>query len=139
LSPTGVQIDPSAGDFVASGVANANQPVFLLNGVQVALQTALDIDMNHIARVIILKDAAATSQYGVRGGNGVVLIQTIQPQKGVFNITYSGQVQIASPDLSSYNVLGASEKLQLEQAAGLFTNNPSLYQSRYVPGEQRSQ
>ena len=127
---TGVQIDPSKGDFVASGVANPNQPVFLLNGVQVALQTVLDIDMNHIERVIILKDAAAVSQYGVRGGNGVVLIQSKKPQKGIFNITYSGQVQIASPDLSSYKVLNASDKLQLEQSAGLFANNASLYQSR---------
>jgi TonB-linked SusC/RagA family outer membrane protein len=130
VAPTGVQIDPSAGDFVASGVTDPDQPVILLNGVQVALQTAMDLDMNHIERVLILKDAAATSQYGVRGGNGVVLIQTRQPQKGAFNITYSGQVQTASADLSSYNVLDASGKLKLEQAAGLFTNNPSLYESR---------
>jgi TonB-linked SusC/RagA family outer membrane protein len=134
-SPTGVttkgfQIDPSEGDFTASGVANPNQPVILLNGVQVALQTALDMDINHIERVFILKDAAAVSQYGVRGGNGVILIQTKQPQKGVINITYSGQVQTASPDFSSYKILNASDKLQLEHAAGLYTNNSSLYQSR---------
>ena len=130
VTTTGIQIDPSEGDFVASGVANPNQPVILLNGVQVALQTALDIDINHIERVLILKDAAAVSQYGVRGGNGVILIQTKQPQKGIINITYSGQVQTASPDFSSYNILHASDKLQLEHAAGLYTNNPSLYRKQ---------
>jgi TonB-linked SusC/RagA family outer membrane protein len=130
VTAVGVQTSPSTGDFIASGVANPDQPVFLLNGVQVALQTALDLDMNQIERVLLLKDAAAVSQYGVRGGNGVVLIQTRQPQKGIFNITYSGQVQTATPDISSYNVLGASEKLELEKAAGLFANNPPLYQSR---------
>ena len=130
VAATGVQLDPSVGDFVANGIANPDQPVILLNGVQVALQTALDIDINHIERVIVLKDASAATLYGVRGGNGVLLIQTKQPQRGVLNITYSGQVQVASADLSSYQPLNASEKLQLEQAAGLFTGNPALYQSR---------
>ncbi|HEY6506318.1 MAG TPA: SusC/RagA family TonB-linked outer membrane protein, partial [Chitinophagaceae bacterium] len=127
---TGVQVNPSTGDFVASNIANPDQPVILLNGVQVALQTALDIDINRIEKITILKDAAATSIYGVRGGNGVLLIDTKLPQKGDLNITYSGQVQVTTPDLSSYQLLNASEKLQLEQAAGFYTNNPSLSQSR---------
>jgi TonB-linked SusC/RagA family outer membrane protein len=127
---TGAQINPSTGDFVASNIANPNQPVFLLNGVQVALQTALDIDMNRIEKITILKDAAATSVYGVRGGNGLVLIETKLPQKGEFNVNYSGQLQITTADLSSYNLMNASEKLQLEQAAGFYNNNQALYQSR---------
>ena len=127
---TGLQLNPSEGDFIASNIANPNQPVVLLNGIQVSLQTALDIDINRIETITILKDAAATAIYGVRGANGLLLIQTKLPQKGVFNITYSGQLQIATPDLSSYNLLSASDKLQLEQAAGLYTGNPSLYQSR---------
>ena len=127
---SGLQLNPSVGDFVASNITNPNQPVILLNGIQVSLQTALDIDINRIDKITILKDAAATSIYGVRGGNGVLLIQTKLPQKGVFNITYSGQVQIATPDLSSYDLLNASEKLQLEQTAGFYAGNSSLYQSR---------
>jgi TonB-linked SusC/RagA family outer membrane protein len=127
---TGAQVNPSTGDFVASNIANQDQPVIFLNGVQVALQTALDIDINRIEKITILKDAAATSVYGVRGGNGVLLIDTKLPRKGNLNITYSGQVQVTTPDLSSYQLLGASEKLQLEQSAGFYNNNPSLYQSR---------
>ncbi|MES2773056.1 MAG: SusC/RagA family TonB-linked outer membrane protein [Bacteroidota bacterium] len=127
---TGAQINPSVGDFVASNIANPDQPVILLNGVQVALQTALDIDINRIERITILKDAAATAVYGVRGGTGVLYIQTKLPRKGDISVTYSGQVQVTTPDLSSYSVLNATEKLQLEQGAGFYTNNPSLYQSR---------
>ena len=33
---TGAQINPSVGDYVASNIANPDQPVILLNGVQVA-------------------------------------------------------------------------------------------------------
>jgi len=127
---TGAQINPSVGDYVASNIANPNQPVVLLNGVQVALQTALDIDINRIEKITILKDAAATSIYGVRGGTGVLLIQTKQPQKGDFRVTYSGQVQVTTPDLSSYSIWNAPEKLQLEHDAGYYNNNPSLYQDR---------
>lgn len=127
---TGLQLNPSVGDFVASNVSNPDQPVILLNGIQVSLQTALDIDINRIDRITILKDASATSVYGVRGGSGVLLIQTKLPRKGAMNITYSGLVQITTPDLSSYNLLNAADKLQLEQAAGFYTGNPSLYQSR---------
>jgi len=127
---TGAQVNPSVGDFVANNIANPNQPVVLLNGIQVALQTALDIDINRIDKITILKDAAATAQYGVRGGTGVLLIQTKLPQKGNLNITYSGQMQITAPDISSYQLMGASEKLQLEQAAGFYNSNQSLYQSR---------
>ncbi|HET9277387.1 MAG TPA: TonB-dependent receptor plug domain-containing protein, partial [Flavitalea sp.] len=125
-----VQLNPSSADFVADNISNPNQPVILLDGVQVALQTALDIDINRIDKVTILKDAAATASYGVRGGNGVLLIQTKKPQPGNFSVTYSGQVQISTPDLSTYNMLNASDKLQLEQAAGLYNNNDALYQKR---------
>ena len=95
-----------------------------------ALQTALDIDINRIEKVTILKDAAAASVYGVRGGTGIVLIQTKTPRKGNLGVTYSGQVQITSPDVSSYRLMEAKEKLQLEEAAGMYTNNDALYQTR---------
>jgi TonB-linked SusC/RagA family outer membrane protein len=129
-STRGLQVFPSAGDFVAESIASPDQPVILLDGVQVALQTALDIDINRIESITILKDAAATSVYGVRGGNGVLLMQTKKPQKGNLRVNYSGQVQVSSPNISSYNLMDAAEKLQLEQAASMYANNPSLYQSR---------
>lgn len=127
---TGTQVNPSVGDFIASNIANPNQPVVLLNGMQVSLQTVLDIDINRIDEVIILKDAAATAEYGVRGGTGVLLIQTKRPKKGDFTVTYSGQLQVNKADLSSYQLMDASGKLRLEQAAGFYQNNLSLYQSR---------
>jgi TonB-linked SusC/RagA family outer membrane protein len=129
-SAAGYQVIPSTGDFIADNISNPNQPVFLLDGVQVSLRTAMDIDINRIGKVTILKDAAATAAYGVRGGTGVVLIETRKPQKGSLTVNYTAQVQISKADLSSYNLLDASSKLQLEKTAGMYTNNPSLYQSR---------
>ncbi|MDI3321485.1 SusC/RagA family TonB-linked outer membrane protein [Pinibacter soli] len=127
---TNLQLNPSVGDFVAGNVANPNQPVVLLDGVQVSLQTVLDMDINRISQVVILKDAAATAVYGVRGGTGVLLVKTKKPEKGMFNVTYSGQVQIATPDLSSYHLMNAADKLQLEQTSGFWGDNAALAQKR---------
>ncbi|HEX6181281.1 MAG TPA: SusC/RagA family TonB-linked outer membrane protein [Chitinophagaceae bacterium] len=129
-NPAGFQVNPSSADFVADNIAHPDQPVILLNGVQVSLQTAADIDINRIEKVTILKDAAATAVYGARGGTGVILIQTKLPQKGNLSVTYSGQVSITTADLSSYRLMGAQAKLELEQAAGMYTDNNALYQSR---------
>ena len=124
------QAPPSAGDFIAENISSPNQPVIFLNGMQVSLQTALDLDMNRIERITILKDAAATTAYGVRGGTGILLIETKQPQKGNLRVNYAAQVQVNTADLSSYNLMVAPTKLQLEQDAGMYTNNPSLLQKR---------
>lgn len=127
---TGVQLNPSTADYIANNIMNPDQPVVLLNGMQVSLQNVLDLDINRIEKITILKDAAATSVYGVRGGNGVLFIQTKLPQKGTLNVTYSGQLQLTTADLSSYQLMGSSVKLQTEQSAGMYAGNPSLYQNR---------
>lgn len=111
----------SAADFTSSNTSSGT-PVILLDGIQVSLQTALDIDMYRILDVTILKDASATAAYGMRGGNGVISIQTIKP-KGGLNISITEQVNIASADLSSYQLLNAKEKLDLETQAGLFNSS----------------
>jgi len=126
----GVQITPSAGDFIAEQVRNPNQPLILLDGMQISLQQLGDMDIFRIEKVTILKDAAATAVYGSRAANGVVQVQTKLPAKGNFQLVYSGQMQVASPDLSSYNLMGASEKLELEKTAGMYTSNDALYQQR---------
>ncbi|MCU7548810.1 SusC/RagA family TonB-linked outer membrane protein [Chitinophagaceae bacterium LB-8] len=127
---TGVQVNASSNDFIADQIGNPNQPAFFVNGVQVALRSALDIDINRIQKITILKDAAATAVYGVRGGQGVILIETLRPQEGKLRVSYSGQVQVAEADLSSYQIMSAKEKLAFEMDNGFYANAPELYQSR---------
>jgi TonB-dependent SusC/RagA subfamily outer membrane receptor len=52
-----------------------NTPLFIMDGFEVSLQRVNDFDMNRIAKVTILKDAAATSIYGSRAANGVIVIE----------------------------------------------------------------
>jgi TonB-dependent SusC/RagA subfamily outer membrane receptor len=58
------------------GSVNGKQnPLYIIDGVPVSGET-LDINPNNIESLNVLKDAAATSIYGSRGANGVILITT---------------------------------------------------------------
>lgn len=128
---SGVLKTPSAADYIASSITSNTSPVFLLDGVQVSVQTILDIDLNRIKSVTVLKDAAGTSSYGLRGGNGVIAVQTTKPQ-GRLAISFTEQVQISAPDISSFKPLTAKQKLDIEKNSGLF-NGPlaPVFQKRY--------
>jgi TonB-dependent SusC/RagA subfamily outer membrane receptor len=63
----------------AGSFTGGNEPLYVVDGV--ALPPApggalIGVDPRDIERIEVLKDAAATSSYGVRGANGVILIRT---------------------------------------------------------------
>ncbi|WP_274186374.1 SusC/RagA family TonB-linked outer membrane protein [Flavivirga sp. 57AJ16] len=99
-----------------------NVPLFILNGFEVTLQRVNDLNMNRIQNITILKDAAATVLYGSRAANGIVVIETVEPEDGNFRVSYNGALTLENPDLSSYNLLNAEQKLELEQAGGIYNN-----------------
>ena len=100
--------------------SNPNQPLFILDGFEATVEKVFDLDMNRVASVTLLKDAAAKAIYGSRAANGVVVIETVQPEKGMLKVTYSGDLNITGPDLSSYDLCNAEEKLQVEWDAGRY-------------------
>lgn len=103
-----------------------NQPIFMLDGYEVSMEKIYDLDIERIETYTILKDAAATAMYGSRAANGVVVITTKPLPAGRRNVTYSGNFTINAPDLSSYNLMNAREKLEAERLAGYYdTDDPS--------------
>ena len=52
-----------------------NQPLFILDGFETTLETIMNLNMNRVASVTILKDAASTAIYGSKASNGVVVIE----------------------------------------------------------------
>lgn len=103
-------------------VGNPNQPLFILDGFEASLQKVYDLDMNRVASVTILRDAAAKAIYGSKAANGVVVIETIVPQAGALRISYNGNFNVEAPDLTSYNLATAAEKLEVERNAGRYTS-----------------
>ena len=103
-----------------------NQPLFILDGFETNLATITNLDMNRIQSITLLKDAASTAIYGSRASNGVVVVETIQPKVGQINLNYSTDWNIESPDLTSYNMMNAAEKLEFERLSGRYTNHNRL-------------
>ena len=99
--------------------ADPNQPLFILDGFESSLSVINDMDINRIASITILKDAASTAIYGSKAANGVV--ETVKPQAGKLMVSYNGNANISMPDLSSYNLMNAKEKLAFEKLAGKYT------------------
>ena len=102
---------------------NSNLPIFILDGFEVDVEKIYDLDMNSIHSINILKDAAATAMYGSRAANGVIVIERRAPEAGKFRVQYSGVLSAELPDLSSYNLMNAREKLETERLAGLYDSN----------------
>lgn len=102
-----------------------NQPLYILDGFEVPLQTIVDLNMQRIASVTILKDAASTAIYGSRAANGVLVIETKRPQQGTLRVSYAGDFSVSMPDLTDYNMMNAEEKLEFERLTGYYENGNS--------------
>ncbi len=100
--------------------SNYNLPAFILDGFEVSLQKVIDLDINRIESVTLLKDGAATAVYGSRAANGVMVITTRAPMPGKLQLNYNYEMTFNGPDLSDYHVLNAKDKMAYEQLAGLY-------------------
>ncbi len=99
-----------------------NQPLFILDGVETDLQTIVNLNMDRVASVTILKDAASTAIYGSKAANGVIVVETVQPEAGKLRLSYNGNYGISFPDLTDYNLMDAREKLEFERLSGKYTD-----------------
>ena len=100
-----------------SSFSGNNQPLVLVDGVERGLN---DIDPNDVESISVLKDASATAVYGVKGGNGVILIVTKRGQEGRLEIaasydeTFKKAVNSGIQE-NSYNTLKARDDLYRNQ------------------------
>ncbi len=99
---------------------NPNLPTFIMDGYEVTMEKIFDLDINRIESVTILKDASATAIYGSRAANGVIVVKTKVPEAGKLTVSYSFNADVAIPDLTSYDLLDAREKLNFEKSVGLY-------------------
>lgn len=119
----GVSSIPTVQSLQNSTRAELNTPLFLLDGFEITLEQMMDLNNDEIESITLLKDASATAMYGSRGANGVVLITSIKPEAGRLKVSYNGNVNLEIPALSSYDLLNAREKLQLEWDAGIYNSD----------------
>ena len=106
-------------------VNDANMPLFILDGFETSVEKIQDMDMNRVQSITILKDASAKAIYGSKAGNGVIVIETKSLRSDETLVTYNGSLAIETPDLTSYNLCNALEKLEVEMREGYY--DPSGY------------
>lgn len=118
-------LEKAASSLISKEVLNGNSnlPIFILDGFEVDVEKIYDLDINSIHSINILKDAAATAIYGSRAANGVIVIERRSPDAGKIRMHYVGTVSVETPDLSSYNLMNAREKLEAERLAGLYDSS----------------
>ncbi|WP_421943315.1 SusC/RagA family TonB-linked outer membrane protein [Pedobacter sp.] len=104
-------------------------PLILVDGIE---NTIDKIDANEVENVSILKDAAATAVFGMKGANGVVLITTKRGKAGKPVVSLTTQLAIQSPvRLPEY--LDSFDALTLFREALNNDNlNANLYTDEYL-------
>ncbi len=112
--------------------SDPNQPLFILDGFESTLGIIYNLDMNRIASVTILKDAVSTALYGSKAANGVIVVETKRPKPGRLDINYTEDFRIEAPDLNSYNMMNATEKLEFERLAGRYKSEYSEEYQYYI-------
>jgi len=105
-------------------------PLYILNGVPISPETFTSLPPEDFEDITVLKDAAATAQYGSRGANGVIVITS---KKGIANsplrVTYQTQYGFAQANNRKWDMMNTTQRLQFEE----MLQDPNLPGWAYSP------
>lgn len=90
-----------------------SSPLILVDGIERSINS---LDMSEVESISVLKDASATAVYGVRGANGVILVQTKSGYEGQIEISGSFKSSLKAPS-ELPGVKGGYETLKLRNRA----------------------
>ncbi|WP_312075207.1 SusC/RagA family TonB-linked outer membrane protein [Chryseobacterium sp.] len=114
-------------DMVIRGISSIGadtEPLVVIDGVPTGAVQFRNLNAEDIESISILRDAAATSIYGNRGANGVLLVKT---KGGRFNsklrLSYTTMTGISIMPKNKYNIANAKELLQLQKNNGVLLGN----------------
>lgn len=99
-------------DFWIRGISTFGgnrRPLILIDGVERSLN---DLDPEEIASFSILKDASASAVYGVRGANGVILINTKRGEIGKPKVSVRFEQSVTEP-VRLPDFVGAADYLEI--------------------------
>ncbi len=102
------------------GSINGNvEPLYVIDGVPLNSDNFKSLNPNDIDSISVLKDAGATSIYGNRGANGVIIVKT---KRGGYDaplsIKYIGTTNFTTIQSNKYNVMNSRQLLTLERGFG---------------------
>lgn len=123
------ELSASTFSSLVRGISTTNntKPLFVIDGI-IAQDYNIDwITAHEIENISVLKDAAATAIYGLKGANGVIVINTRKGNNGAFTVSANADVttQMMGTEalwLSSYDY--ASARVQAWKNDGSIGNAP---------------
>lgn len=97
----------------------STDPLYVIDGLATSGNQFRNLNPNDIETLSVLRDAAATSIYGNRGANGVVIITT---KNGKFNsglkVSYDALTSFSSYPKSDYNLANSQQLLTIHKLYG---------------------
>lgn len=127
-------------EFFIRGVTSfgyKNSPLMLIDGVEVSSEDLARVEPDNIASFSIMKDATATSLYGARGANGVILINTKEGKKGKAKVSFRLESNISTPTRTNKFLDGVDYmKLFNEAQRTRNPNAPDRYTKMKIEGTE---
>ncbi|HEU4902136.1 MAG TPA: SusC/RagA family TonB-linked outer membrane protein, partial [Flavisolibacter sp.] len=107
-------------------VLGSTQPLYIVDGIQISAADFQSLNPSDFESYNILKDAVATSQYGSRGANGVIVITTKKGTANKTRLTYDYQYGIGELPENKLRLMNSAEKIAFELSAdGIYGTNPN--------------
>ena len=116
----------------SSSLQGGNETLYVIDGFPVYSGTGFGstggntqisglstVNPSDIESIEILKDASAKALYGSKAANGVIVIETKRLSGNETRIEYNGNLSFEMPDLTSYDLCNALEKLEVERVEGV--------------------
>lgn len=117
-------------DLVIRGISSLSadtEPLVIIDGVPTGANQFRNLNAEDIETVSVLRDAAATSIYGNRGANGVLLVKT---KGGKFNsklkLSYSTMTGVSIMPKNKYNMADAHQLLRIQKNGGTTLKGSTL-------------
>lgn len=96
-----------------------NQPLYILDGIEITAQQFGTLNPNDFERVDILRDASSSAIYGSRGTNGVIVITSKKGKAQKTQFNYNVQYGVSAPPDWRVKVLNTNQKIDLELETGI--------------------
>ena len=120
-------------EFFVRGVTSfgySNSPLILIDGLEVTTNDLARIEPDNIASFSVMKDATATSLYGARGANGVILVTTKEGKKGKAKVAFRYENKFSAPTQITSFLDGVSYMELYNSALRMRDPSAPLYYSK---------
>ncbi|WP_051590618.1 TonB-dependent receptor [Flavobacterium daejeonense] len=108
------------------GTTGDASPIYVIDGIVRSARDFSQLNSSEIASFSVLKDAASAAVFGVRGGNGVIMVTTKRGKEGKMQISFSSNFGIQERTREP-EFLGSYEYAKLYNEARVNNGDPIVY------------